>query len=106
MNEPIKQYSDEEWQKIMDGLDEEEREILDAMERGELKRSADADEMNAMARIAARNTLRRSERVSLRVSSADLSHIKWLAAKRGVPCGTLLYEIVQKYMAGRLIEKT
>ena len=46
MNEPIKQYSDEEWQKIMDGLDEEEREILDAMERGELKRSADADEMN------------------------------------------------------------
>ncbi|MCY4575169.1 MAG: hypothetical protein OXC55_00965 [Chloroflexi bacterium] len=98
-------YTEEEWQTIMDGLDEEEREIMAAFEKGEMVPSRDADEQSKAARMAARNALRRHHRVSLRLSDSDMKTARHLAEEKNMPCSTLLYEIVREYLRGRLIER-
>ena len=83
-------------------LDREEQEILDAIENGrwELvkpKRS----ELQHYARIA-RNTLRKSQRMNIRISIADLNRIKAKAAEEGIPYQTLVASIIHKYVSGNL----
>ena len=98
-------YTEEEWKAIMDGLDDEEREIMGAFERGEMVPNPDANEQLNAARIAARNTLRRNHRVSLRLSDSDMKTARSLAEEKNMPCSTFLYEIVREYLRGRLIER-
>ncbi len=98
-------YTEEEWKAILDGLSDEEREIMEAFEKGEMVPSPDADEQIAAARIAARNTLRRTHRVSLRLSDSDMKTARSLAEEKNMPCSTFLYEVIREYLRGRLIER-
>ena len=54
-----------------DHLSQEERDILDKFERGELRRAAGAQSEIEAARIAARNTFKKTRRVNLRVTERD-----------------------------------
>ena len=83
-------------------LDAEEREILDAFEKGELKSVPDLKKVKQDAVQAAKNTFTKSKRVNLRLTEQDfeLAHIK--ALEEGIPYQTLLSSIIHKYLTGRL----
>lgn len=87
-------------------LDKEEREILEAFERGELKSVPNVVQEFEEARQAARNTFNKTKRVNLRLTERDfhIAHIK--ALEEGLPYQTLLSSIIHKYLTGRLIDKT
>jgi len=83
-------------------LDKEERQILDAIESGkwELVKSKKT-ELEHYAR-AARNTLRKDQRMNIRISRADLNRLKTRAAEEGIPYQTLVASVLHKYVSGNL----
>ena len=87
-------------------LDQEEKEILEAFERDELKSVPNAVQEIVEARQAARNTFNKTKRVNLRLTERDfhITHVK--ALEEGLPYQTLLSSIIHKYLTGRLIDKT
>lgn len=86
-------------------LDKEEQDILDAYERGELKSlNTSKEEMERYIR-AARNTLRKSHRINIRISENDFLGLQTRAVDEGMPYQTLISSILHKYVAGRLVSK-
>lgn len=85
-------------------LDEEEQEIIDAIDRGELKSVNNLEEELAFARAAAANYLRKDARVNIRISSNDLAHLKQKAAYKGLPYQTFIASVLHEYAAGHFIE--
>jgi predicted DNA binding CopG/RHH family protein len=85
-------------------LDREEQEILDAIESGkwELIRPKKT-ELLRYAEIA-KNTLRKDQRMNIRISRTDLARIKAKAAEEGVPYQTLVAGLIHKYVSGSLKE--
>lgn len=83
-------------------LDKEEQEILDAIENGEweLVKPKKA-ELEHYAQIA-KETLRKDQRMNIRISRADLNRIKVRAAEEGIPYQTLVASILHKYVSGSL----
>ena len=84
-------------------LDNEEGEILDAIENDqwELVKPKKA-ELEHYAEIA-RNTFRKDQRMNIRISKADLNRIKARAAEEGIPYQTLVASIIHKYASGNLL---
>ena len=66
-------------------LDEEEREINEAINKGELKSVTNLAEEVTFAKAAAANYLRKNARVNIRISSHDLARLKQKAAYKGLP---------------------
>lgn len=87
----------------MPKIDEYEREILAAYEKGQLKSVATKAEI-AKFRAAARATAIKDRRVNIRLSSGDLSDIQTRALEEGVPYQTLIASVLHKYVTGRLAE--
>jgi predicted DNA binding CopG/RHH family protein len=83
-------------------LTKEEKEILDAFEKGTLKRAKNAKKHIKEAEAAARNYFSKDARISIRLSSADLQAIKRKAHMEGLPYQTLIASIIHKYAAGSL----
>lgn len=83
-------------------LDREEQEILDAIENGRWELvKPQRSELQRYAQIA-KNTLRKSERMNIRISRADFNRIKAKAAEEGIPYQTLVASIIHKYVSGYL----
>jgi predicted DNA binding CopG/RHH family protein len=88
----------------MTQLDNEEQEILDAFERGELKTAADKEaEMKKHQQYAA-ETFKKDKRINIRISSRDLDALRKRALREGIPYQTLVTSILHKYVDGRLKE--
>jgi predicted DNA binding CopG/RHH family protein len=83
----------------------EERQILAAYERGELRSTSPTRAELENFRSAARATLVKNRRVNIRLSSVDLMDIQARAAEEGVPYQTLIASVLHKYVSGRLVEK-
>ena len=85
-----------------DVMTEEEQEILDAFERGELTSFEDAENEMHTAREAAKRTFNKRRRVNLRMTDRDflLAHAR--AREEGIPYQTLLSSVIHKYLSGRL----
>lgn len=86
-------------------LDEEEREILEAYERGEAVPVPDMETRIAEYQEAARAFFRKDSRVNIRISNRDLLAVKEIALEEGIPYQTLMSSILHKYVTGRLIER-
>ncbi len=84
-------------------IDEYEREILSAYEKGQLKSVASKAEL-AKFKAAARATAIKDRRVNIRLSSGDLSDIQARALEEGMPYQTLIASVLHKYVTGRLSE--
>lgn len=84
-------------------LDEEEREILEAFEKGEIKSVDNLEEEMRMAQAAAANYVKKDKRVNIRLSGADLTMLKMRAVEEGLPYQTLLSSVLHKYATGRLV---
>lgn len=79
-------------------LDEEEKEILDAMNEGRLEIHPPSEKLL----LAARDTLRKDKSINIRINATDLTSIKLLAARDGIPYQTLIGSLIHKYTTGRL----
>jgi predicted DNA binding CopG/RHH family protein len=85
--------------------DEEELEILQALEAGQLKPVTDADKRVKSHRVAAEGTFKKDQRLNIRISSRDLKNLQARAAEEGIPYQTLAASLVHKYVSGQLISR-
>lgn len=90
---------------MKNNLDQEEQEILNAFEKGELKPVRNSAALLARLRAAARNTIKKDKRVNIRISTKDLTELQVLAIQDGIPYQTLLSSVLHKYASGRFREK-
>lgn len=82
-------------------LDNEEQEILDFFEQEipvSLLKANTQEKTDAI--VAAKNFLRKTERINIRMNAYDLNHIKRHAAQQGIPYQTLISSILHKYASG------
>jgi predicted DNA binding CopG/RHH family protein len=89
----------------MSKLDREEREILEAFDKGQLKRSRKAVAQIEEHRDVAEATFKKDTRINIRLSSRDLRAIQSRALKEGVPYQTLVSSVLHKFVDGQLVEK-
>lgn len=85
-------------------LDEEEKELLESVERGEWKSVNNLAQEIARTKKIAANTLRKNSRITLRISSGDLSQLKQQAAYKGLPYQTFIASVLHEYAAGHFGE--
>jgi predicted DNA binding CopG/RHH family protein len=86
-------------------LDKEEQEILSSIERGEWKPVKNlAAEIKKYAEYA-KNTLKKDQRISIRMSKQDFIGIQSKAVDEGILYQTLITSIVHKYVNGKLVPK-
>jgi predicted DNA binding CopG/RHH family protein len=88
----------------MTQLDNEEQEILNAYDQGELKPVADKEMEMQKHRQYAADTFKKDKRINIRISSRDLDALRKRALLEGIPYQTLVTSILHKYVDGRLKE--
>ena len=86
-------------------LDDEEKDLMESIERGEWESVPNLQEEIGKRREYARNTLKKNRRVNIRISSKDLEDIQTMAIEEGIPYQTLMSSVLHKYVSGRLVEK-
>ena len=79
-----------------------EHELIQSIERGEWREIDDVASAVAEARQIATATLVKSERMNIRISSADLNALKATAIEEGLPYQTLVSSVLHKYVTGQL----
>lgn len=78
-------------------LDKEEQEILDSVERGEWKSVKNLAKAKKDATTAARNTLKKTRNINIRLTERDLQKLKSKAAREGIPYQTLAASLLHRY---------
>jgi len=91
--------------KAFQPLDEEEKELMESIDRDEWKSVDDLEQQKQKAMEAARNTLNKNRRINLRLSEKDYRQIQIKAVEEGMPYQTLISSIVHKYLNGSLSPK-
>ena len=86
--------------KAFEPIDQEEKEMMESIERDELRPVKNIDQEKKKAIAAARNTLRKDKRINLRLTQKDYHQIKIKAIEEGLPYQTLISSIVHKYLNG------
>ena len=86
-------------------LDQEEKEIVESFERGEMQPIPDLEREIERYREIARTTFKKDKRVNIRISGKDLMAIQKKALEEGIPYQTLMSSVLHKYVSGRLAEK-
>ncbi len=84
-------------------IEKHENEILEDFEKGEFVSVDNLKEEKNVAKQAAKNYMRRTSRINIRVSEADLDMIRRIAIQEGLPYQTLLASVIHKFASGRLI---
>jgi len=90
---------------LMSKLDTEEKEILEAFEKGKLKKSKNGKRQIEQHRAIAEATFKKDARINIRLSSRDLRSLQARALKEGIPYQTLVSSVLHKFVDGQLIEK-
>ena len=85
-------------------LDDEERDLVESIERGEWKSVKNLKAEIQKHQEYARNTLRKDKRVNIRISSRDLESLQSRAVEDGIPYQTLMSSVLHRFAAGRLKE--
>ena len=90
----------------MSELDQEEKEILDAFESGNVSTSKNAGATKKRHQEYAEAMLRKDARINIRLPSKDLRGLQKRALAEGIPYQTLVASILHKYVEGRLRESS
>ena len=90
----------------MSKLDAEEKEILEAFERGILKRVKRVDKEIERHRQIADATFKKDARINVRISSRELTAIQKKALAEGIPYQTLVSSVLHKFVEGKLVERS
>jgi len=78
-------------------LDKEEKELLDAIERGGFKSVPNVKKEIVRYRSYATASLSRAKNINIRLSERDLQKLKVKAAEKGLPYQTLVASILHQY---------
>jgi predicted DNA binding CopG/RHH family protein len=89
----------------MGKLASEEKEILSAFEKGQLKRVRDKKKEIERHKEVAEATFKKDSRINIRISSKDLRALQKRALAEGIPYQTLVASILHKFAEGTLAEK-
>jgi len=85
-------------------LNEEEKVILDAYDKGKMKTSMPSKKEKEKIKSMAENTFRKDRRVTIRLYDHDLKGIKKKAMEKGMPYQTLISAMIHQYGEGDLVE--
>lgn len=88
--------------KAFKPLDQEEKELMESIERDEWQSVNNFDQEKEEAIQAARNTLKKEKRINLRLTQKDYHQIQIKAIEEGIPYQTLISSIIHKYLNGTL----
>ena len=83
-------------------LGDEERELLEAVEKEGIKSATDASDKMKLAREAALNTISQKRKaITIRLPERDLFRLKAEALRDGLPYQTLISSVLHKYIEGK-----
>ena len=88
--------------KAFEPLDQEEKDLMESIEREEWRSVKNIKLEKEKAIAAARNTLKKDKRINLRLTQKDYRQIQIKAIEEGIPYQTLISSIVHKYLNGSL----
>ena len=88
----------------MSKLDQEESEILEALESGKVKRAKNSSDIQKRHQQYAEAMFKKDARINIRLTSKDLRGLQKKALAEGIPYQTLVASILHKYVEGRLHE--
>jgi predicted DNA binding CopG/RHH family protein len=88
--------------KAFNPIDQEEKDLMESIERNEWQPVKNFDRERKKAIAAARNILKKDKRINLRLSQKDYHQIQVKAIEEGIPYQTLISSIVHKYLEERL----
>ncbi len=83
----------------------EEKEILEALESGEIELERPSKALLANLAKAGENTFKKDKRINIRLSSHDLLGIQRKAVQKGIPYQALISGLIHQYVEGDLLEK-
>ncbi len=83
-------------------LDKQEKEILEAFEKGALVSSDNVEAEKETAKSIARNTIAKTKPVNIRLSVNDLAVIQKKAKEVGLPYQTIINLLVHQYSEGKI----
>ena len=83
----------------------EEKEILEALESGEIELERPSKALLADLAKAGENTFKKDKRINIRLSRHDLLGIQRKAAQKGIPYQALISGLIHQYVEGDLLEK-
>ena len=86
-------------------IDQEEKDLMESIERDEWQSVDNLDQEKENAIMAARNTLKKEKRINLRLTQKDYHQIQIKAIEEGIPYQTLISSLVHKYLNGSLASK-
>jgi predicted DNA binding CopG/RHH family protein len=82
----------------------EEEELLKSFEEGEWTPIEDLPERKKKLMEYARSTLRKDQRLNIRISERDLVELQRKAVEEGLPYQTYVSSIIHKFINGALVE--
>jgi len=85
-------------------LNKEEKEILEAYDKGKMKLSIPSKKEKASIKSMAERTFRKDRRVTIRLYDHDLKGIQKKAMEKGMPYQTLISGMIHQYVEGDLVE--
>ena len=85
-------------------LNKEEKDILEAYDKGSMKFSTPSKKEKAKIKTMAENTFRKDRRVTIRLYDHDLKGIQKKAMEKGMPYQTLISAMIHQYVEGDLVE--
>ena len=98
--------NDEKNDRAFEPIDQEEKDLMESIERDEWQSVSNFKEGKEKAMAAARNTLKKDKRINLRLTQKDYYQIQIKAIEEGIPYQTLISSLVHKYLNGTLAPVT
>ena len=90
-------------QPPFDALDADEQALLEDYEASDWP-SQLTEARRARLVAMAEDTLRKSERINIRISRGDLQALQRRAAEEGMPYQTLVASVLHRYVSGTLVD--
>ncbi len=85
-------------------LSREEKAVYDSIEHGEWVEIDDPAREKRRYRSYAEAAMKKSKRINIRLSEADLESLQRKALEEGLPYQTLISSVLHKYVRGKLQE--
>jgi len=86
--------------------EKEEKDLLEAFERGRVKSVPNVKSEISRYREYAKAHFQKNKRVNIRISESDLVLLQKKAVMDGLPYQTLMSSVLHKFISGRLAEKS
>ncbi len=86
-------------------MNQEEKLISDAYNRGDLKLEEPSPQLLSMLSAAGENTFKKDKRINIRLSSRDWIGIQRKAVRKGLPYQALIASLIHQYVEGELQER-